>query len=253
MVWSWLSTGSKSHGDMSVQTLRCQGLLICSNPLCAVPQRVIARSRTTKFEAQVSKACGKCQSSMNHIQCAARRRQSFRFDGQQKVLVELEGRHSHAVPPNTVMKEDEKAQLLAMLQANPGKSATQLKFNAGTCPESGKTLSALSIHPGLGNRNVLRYQARKLDPGGMFGGSHGGNSFLRELVNLTEAFPATFVEGSCFFRPTRCVVIQSPDMKEAVFAGCSIENNQGGYISDAAHGFFRDALLMVTCAFVPIM
>lgn len=169
------------------------------------------------------------------------------------LLIEFRGFHVHNPPPNAKLNREQTEKLTTIMQHQSNATASQLQQRA-ILHLDGTSSSVLDINPTLVNTGKLQYHCKKisqqLNPRSE--GASEVNSFLSQWRKLQQDFPG-WIQSSNFQAGEEIVVMQSPAMALLYSAFDVRTGDQNGYVTDAAHAFFKDGLLLVTCAFNEIL
>lgn len=250
-IYSWHSNGTgqrTKNGSLlaMVENKTCCGIFECETSSCILTVRV--PSRTKKGVVLPSRRCSQCSGTMIHKTCSATFKTIRPMSGKD-FLIEFRGYHHHESPPNGKLNHPQSEAAGKVFRSQPNATPSQLKRSAGL-DENGDSQSIDQINPIFSNPCKISYQRRKMlnGPGSKSTSAGNSESWMIDWDMLHEEFPE-WIKHSNIKPGERVIVMQSTEM-ESYFSKYEVRTqDQNGYVSDAAHAFFRNGLLLVSCAF----
>lgn len=261
--WAWRSIGHGTHPDngMSVERRGCLGVIRCAH--CSRYLRPKTDPNSRKRQLIVGCENHACpRDSLGLIKCDAR---AYHFsedvDGETIDVWEHAGSHDHPRPPRDGYLTTIEEELLdAQIKRRPDATAHQLR--TGDAMADSVPLAVIS--PALADPHRARYHVNKgrsrLDL--RQSASKGGGTILHALAQLNKEFGVTFLVNSGF-TDRAFVVMQSTFMRQNIKENIDDcldstrspgpADSRHGNISDTDHSYFREGLLMTSCAFNPTM
>lgn len=245
--WAYTSARNSKKLQGYLERRYCLGIFACTNKgECYNSQRVPTSSRITREIA--APLCERCAAPMVHVRCPVVWDTLRPMTGQD-FLIYFHHYHTHAPPPNGKLNTSQYKKMKTIVQSMPGSTPQELKFFLGY-DSQGKPTSVLDINRSLANNSRIKYIKDKVGKELQLSSAatKGSEVFFNEWDQIQRELPG-WIKHYSFDAGSRIIVMQSDSMKSFLNSFEVRTNNQSGYVSDAAHGFFRNGLLMITCVF----
>ena len=245
-VWAWRSAFSRNKDNYALDERLCMGILACTSPGCTHRSRPRRSASTTQTRSTLSCPIHHC--GLQSVSCSVRFSIVKPFAGRD-IYIHFTGTHNHAEPPCGKLAPVHLSKMASVVQHSPLATASELKYRSAYRPD-GSSESVMDIHPSLINSDVIRYHQSKIlqQLGIKKETARGTDRFFSEWRNLQSDFPGV-IKFQSFEYGQEVVVMQTPAMASWLNLSWISTNNQNGYVTDAAHKFFREGLLQVTVAF----
>lgn len=246
-VWTWANTGTKIKESGWWSIRHCLGVIECSFfPVCAFMKRV--GSKTSLRQDLQLEDCAKCKKPMKWTKCPVQVTMLKPINGPD-FEVQFFNCHTHREPPNGRLNREQEAQLKEVIRHQHNPQALVLKQGTGFAADN-QQFCAMDVNSSLVNNDKLRYHIKKSmnEMKHISTATNGTDHFLHQWRQAQLERPH-WVQYSCFDLGKEVIVMQTDDMRSWLSTFEIRTNNQNGYVSDAAHSFFRYGLLMVSCAF----
>lgn len=262
--WSWRSNGFKENYDnegVKASVYRCLGVYICTNTDCRRPVRPLTQAR--EREAQLKNGCLRCSAPLDEgIKCGVKcYMYTLARPGNELgdlIVWEQKGKHEHVRPPagSSLTPAEDRAVDEQVLR-NP--NATPLVYRTGD-PGHGSVPLA-DINPHLADANAAAYAIRQsktrlgITPAPST--KEGSASLFKQLYTLNDDLGEEFLIYSRV-HSQGVLVLQTRFMRsileKTLDEWSSPESDKlvlgrRGFVTDGNHSFFREGVLLTTCAF----
>lgn len=253
--WAWDYNGvhwvDKLRGKVTKK--RCLGVYTCLDPArqgCRFSLRPLTKG---KSKEQLVTSCPQCQTLLHYTPCGVR---SWIIDSQENQTETWvqESTHYHAKPPwgkhvNRRIQNEMKNLILCNPDSTPMQLQRTTNVNAIGAPKN-----ALQICPKFTNRSAIRHNQNVVltEANAVSKMAKNTDAFIQMLKSANTDFP-DWIRQSSFDYQSEIITMQSEYMCSCLNQMSIATNNQSGYITDAAHGFFENGLLLTTVGFVPIV
>ncbi|KAJ3528046.1 hypothetical protein NMY22_g9558 [Coprinellus aureogranulatus] len=253
----WVFRAAGKHRKTNTRSLSCLGVLVCSNPDCAIPVRP-----NTDKSARTGQLDGNCTvcgvEGLVHLTCDATMKWNDNLvddDGNEWVIFEHNGTHKHPRPPASGLTLAEKTVFDQQVQRNP--DGTALEHRTGSLPGS-RPAAEISDH--LADPAVMRYElAQSQARQGIAAvvSQKGELSLLKRIRALNEQLGEMWLVDSGIY-PEGFFVFQSDFMKRVLEStvqkwATDLEESPAagrlGLVTDGNNSSFKDGVLVTTCAF----
>ncbi|KAL1939097.1 hypothetical protein VTO73DRAFT_10357 [Trametes versicolor] len=263
-LWAWRSNGKTWHMGYRVERRRCLGVMLCAH--CERPVR--PKTDVNAKAKQLILGCPRPACPRNTLEVTAEcDAETYHYqverEGERYDVWKHFGHHLHPRPPrNGYLSKAEEIALQAQIKRRPDANAHQLR-TGDMAPDS---TPLADITPALADPRRARYQINKgREQLGLraTGSSKGGGPMLHHLAHLNKELGTPFLVHSGF-TDRAFFIMQTPFMARVIGqAGLnwlddfaidgSKTGARNGFVTDGDHSYFRDGLLLTTCAFHPTL
>jgi hypothetical protein len=221
-------------------TRQCLGILKCDNEDC----QVIVRPQTDPrgIAKQLRLPC-KCRAKLSHLRCPVRSVLRTWTGG---IYYSNGGFHNHDRLTHILsLLPHEEDRFRAIVTAHP--NVGPLGLIVGLPGLNGPGESVADISDVLLNPDRVRKEKQKLKKGD----THGGDTFIAEFSNFSEARPGFVIYSQ--LGAVTVIVLQTPFMVSQLVKDDILTGALNGLVSDAAHGWWRErtSLLVITSTYCP--
>ncbi|KAF6745226.1 hypothetical protein DFP72DRAFT_1077676 [Ephemerocybe angulata] len=268
--WQFRSHGKSSYnhsGDDNrfavalgkARTSKCLGVDICPDPSCSRPVKPL--TNVAAEERQIEKGCTVCRAApLIHQECDVKCHRYLAKDvdtGNEYYRWEHRGNHLHPRPPASHLSPSESAQLDAQVTRG-GYSATVHALRTGDLNPGSVPLAQIS--PILADPSTARYYVAKSKvTTGMKTASAqrsgGGGPVVKQILGLNTELGEVFLrfsqlhgQGAFVFKTDFMNTILESTVEEWAAVDSDI-GARHGLVTDGNHTFFREGVLLTSCAF----
>ncbi|KAL1942572.1 hypothetical protein VTO73DRAFT_6174 [Trametes versicolor] len=244
-LWAWRSNGKTWHMGERAERRRCLGVMLCVH--CGRPAR--PKTDVNAKAKQLILGCPRPACPRDTLEVTAEcyaetLHYQIEHDGERYDIWKHFGQHLHPRRPrNGYLSKAEEIALQAQIKRRPDANAHQLR-TGDMAPDS---TPLADITPALA------------DPRRVRASSKGGGPLLHTLANLNKELGTTFLVHSGF-TDRAFFILQTPFMARVIAqAGFNwlddfaLDGSKTGarnaHLTDGDHSYFRDGLLLTTCAF----
>ncbi|KAF6751582.1 hypothetical protein DFP72DRAFT_850700 [Ephemerocybe angulata] len=240
------------------KTSKCLGVDICPSDTCACPYK--PKTDPSVQQRQIANGCSLCGSApLIHHECDARCHRYMARDiktNEEYFRWEHEGTHNHPRPPATHLSATEAAQLNAQVMRG-GVNTTVHALRTGDLNPGSVPLP--DIAPMVASPSIARYFVAKSQAcTGMTNTAQKastGGATIKQMIGLNKELGETFLifsqlhgQGMFMFRTEFMNTVLEATVDEWVAVDMDIRSRHG-FVTDGNHSFFKDGVLLSTCAF----
>lgn len=252
-AWEWYGCHWVEKVKGKVTMKKCLGVFNCPDPGRTGCIYVLRPLTKGKLKTQLLSTCPMCHVILRYTECGLRACVIDSKEQQTETWLHFDT-HYHDKPTwgrqiNRRIHEELTTLVLSNAEATPSQLQRSQSINT-----AGLKRSALDICPKFTNRSSLRhYKDTILTTANVVSKTaKNTDTFIKQLKSAHKEFP-NWILHSSFNDQAQIIVLQSDFMASCMNQMTIATNNQSGYITNAAHGFFEHGLLLNTVGFLPAM
>lgn len=252
-AWEWYGCHWVEKVKGKVTMKKCLGVFNCPDPGRTGCLYVLRPLTKGKLKTQLLETCPMCHVILQYTVCGLRACIIDSKEQQTETWLHF-GTHYHDKPTwGRQINRRIHAELTNLVLSNAEATPSQLQ-RSQSINTAGVKKNALDICPKFTNRSSLRhYKDTILTTANVISRTaKNTDTFIKQLKSAQKDFP-NWILHSSFNDHAEIIVMQSEFMASCMDQMTIATNNQSGYITDAAHGFFEHGLLLNTVGFMPVM
>jgi hypothetical protein len=230
------------HGNLRQRN--CLGVLICPESECPFVQRPLTRPSQLRKQLQ-RVICIRHQCLLNYITCDVQM-QIWHWSG--GIRVSINAPHRHPRPPEIHLTSAQKNSFAKMVNERPELTPGQLIVGPSTL--DGKHQSVTDISPVLINPMRVSYERQKVVR--QSSQPFGPDNVIKAFASFQKDHP-DFILDSTIGADLTMIIMQTPWMRQQSVQFDEHSEPVNGFVTDAAHKFFKDGYLFVNSIYSSVL